>query len=111
MLLLHLSKGILVKYRLLQWLSCPSCGGHELNLEVISQCETPVYSSHQRYNTTSGANEDTAPESELEVEEGALQCTSCGLIYPIRQGILRKDNLFHGKTQQLENRHLLRLLI
>jgi SAM-dependent methyltransferase len=75
-----------MKYALLQWLACPTCGGARLRLAVKKMASSPAWNG-QIPADTPGWRADT--RSLDEILEGELTCGDCGVIYPIVDGIPR----------------------
>ena len=78
-----------MRYRLLQWLRCPTCEHEELSLQTVKTV------THATYRAQWADAEDDAPGVHVddrevrEILEGALHCEDCGAIYPITDGIPR----------------------
>lgn len=78
-----------MRYRLLQWLRCPSCEHEELSLSTVKTETVPTYRGHWE------DDEDDAPGLHVEQREvreiisGALHCEECSAVYPIIDGIPR----------------------
>lgn len=65
-----------MRRRLLDWLACPTCRSTQLELTVFKATRSQPWS--------------TAPDADPEeVAEGALTCTGCGVVYPVRGGVPR----------------------
>ena len=78
-----------MKYRLLEWLACPACGGIDLQLETVRARSVPFFHGHFEDGEATLPGIDAERREEQEVVEGALHCKGCGLVYPIRDGVPR----------------------
>lgn len=78
-----------MKYRLLQWLACPKCRGTDLAVETSRTRTHAVTNGHFTPDETALPGVDLEAGEEVEIIEGALHCSDCGSIYPIREGIPR----------------------
>ena len=78
-----------MKYRLLDWLACPACGGTSLELEA-TRTEVRVVTSADLDGVSScPPGVDEAAREETDVIEGAVHCPDCASVYPVHDGIPR----------------------
>jgi len=77
-----------MKYRLLQWLACPACRSSDLRLETV-RTETVSISAGYFEPGEDVPGVDLDAREEQEIIEGALHCSACASVYPIREGIPR----------------------
>jgi SAM-dependent methyltransferase len=84
-----MGQGASVKYRLLQWLACPSCRGQDLRLETARTRTIPVSPGLFTPAENELPGVDLENGVETEVIEGALHCGDCGAAFPIREGVPR----------------------
>ncbi len=99
-----------MKYRLLDYLVCPECGG-ELSISIFreSRVETAVPHAIKRCglrcafrdhrNNPSDSNADCARCMTYEIEAGILSC-SCRTVYPVADGIPR---MLHDALDELDS--------
>ena len=77
-----------MKYRLLQWLACPSCRSTDLRLETVKARTVPASRGYFEPNEDV-PGVDLELGEEQEILEGALHCSLCAAVYAIRDGIPR----------------------
>lgn len=78
-----------MKYRLLDWLACPACGGTALEVEATRTvvCTVSTASLDGPGRVPAGVDADTREETE--VLSGAIHCPDCAAVYPVRDGVPR----------------------
>ena len=88
-----------MKYRLLEYLVCPECGG-ELSLSIFKESRIKTAVPHEikpcsrrcafrnNNNNPSDSSTDCARCMTFEIEAGMLSC-SCRTVYPVAEGIPR----------------------
>lgn len=94
-----------MKYRLLQWLACPTCRGSELDLETVRTETHAILPGAYTPDERDLPGVDLARSEEQLIIEGALHCKGCGAVWPIRDGIPRM--LKPGAEQGPETAHSL----
>lgn len=78
-----------MKYRLLEWLACPTCRSVELSVETLEVERRPVVPGSWRQSGGPPPGVDPETGTEQEIIRGALHCASCGAVWPIRDGVPR----------------------
>ncbi|MCB9761918.1 MAG: methyltransferase domain-containing protein [Alphaproteobacteria bacterium] len=78
-----------MKYRLLQWLACPACGGEELILHTTRTRTLPTYTGHWEPPEQDQRGLALDEHALTDIVEGSLTCGECGAVYPILDGIPR----------------------
>jgi SAM-dependent methyltransferase len=78
-----------VKYRLLDWLACPACGGTALEVDATRTETRAVTTADLDGDAPVPAGVDATAREETEVLAGALHCPDCAAVYPIRDGVPR----------------------
>lgn len=78
-----------MKYRLLQWLACPTCRVPELQLDAQKTRSVRVTRGHFTPDEKDLPGVDLEAGIEKEVIEGSLRCPQCESVYPIRSGVPR----------------------
>lgn len=78
-----------MKYRLVQWLVCPTCRTGGLVLETTRTETRRVHRGQFTPLEDDLPGVDLDARAEQEILEGALHCSGCGAVYAIRGGIPR----------------------
>lgn len=78
-----------MKYRLLQWLACPSCGDEHLTLTTKQTRVLPTYTGAWGDDERDHRGLALDEHALTDVLEGTLGCSACGAAYPIVDGIPR----------------------
>lgn len=78
-----------MKYRLLKWLACPSCRRTDFAIEAVRTSTNAIYEGHFEPGEENLQGIDRERLEEVELEEGALHCKSCGMVFPVKGGIPR----------------------
>ncbi|MCB9741001.1 MAG: methyltransferase domain-containing protein [Alphaproteobacteria bacterium] len=78
-----------MKYRLLQWLACPSCGDEHLVLETRGTRTVPTFTGHWEPGEEGERGVDLSAHELTDIMDGALHCSACSAVYPILDGIPR----------------------
>lgn len=78
-----------MKYRLLDWLACPACGGTALEVEATRTESRPVSSAFLDGPGGAPQGVDAVTREETDVITGAIHCADCAAVYAIREGIPR----------------------
>lgn len=78
-----------MKYRLLQWLSCPSCRSSDLAMDAQKTRARRITRGHFEATEGQPPGIDLDAGTETEVMDGALHCKGCGATYRIEDGIPR----------------------
>lgn len=92
-----------MKYRLLKWLACPKCGNEDLTLEVRSASREAIAPGSFSEEEGDWPGIDLEEGIETVVDEGALHCSACAAIYPIREGVPRMN--VAERTEELGSPH------
>jgi SAM-dependent methyltransferase len=78
-----------VKYRLLDWLCCPSCGHDKLDIEVLREHHVPTFNGHVHPDDVDAPGLDLTHKEGTEILDGTLTCESCHRSYAVSDGIPR----------------------
>ena len=88
-----------MKYRILQYLVCPSCRTGGFTVESHKERAMRVWASSFVTNTKLPEGVSMHKREEVDIQEGVLHCTHCKETYEIRDGIPR---LIVDKGQSVE---------
>ena len=66
-----------MKYRLLDWLCCPSCGHDKLDIEVLREHHVPTFNGPVHPDDVDAPGLDLTHKEGTEILDGTLTCESC----------------------------------